>query len=187
MQHSQDDPFYILRCHSGSKYCTKELKPECICFWARLASFCHLGAISDPLIHVVSKFQIKGQENKIFTIGHFIWVFTGRQSICSGISGLQKVNRSANEIEVLIAPALNPQILDTPVLMQFQCFGLCHTLPPYVVFVRSEDRRECVCTGSSEPSLIANAISTESSAHINLCLKDTFIFHTQGVKALIFS
>ena len=39
--------------------------------WARLASFCHLGVISDPLI--VSKFHNethdpKGQENKIFTI-----------------------------------------------------------------------------------------------------------------------
>ena len=37
----------------------------------RLASFCHLGFISDPLI--VSKFHIethdpKGQENKIYTI-----------------------------------------------------------------------------------------------------------------------
>ena len=40
-------------------------------FWARLASFCHLGLISDPLI--VSKFHNeshdpKGQENKIYTI-----------------------------------------------------------------------------------------------------------------------
>ena len=40
-------------------------------FWARLASFCHLGFISDPLI--VSKFHNethdpKGQENKIYTI-----------------------------------------------------------------------------------------------------------------------
>ena len=39
--------------------------------WARLASFCHLGFISDPLI--VSKFHSethdpKGQENKIYTI-----------------------------------------------------------------------------------------------------------------------
>ena len=39
--------------------------------WARLASFCHLGVISDPLI--VSKFHNethdpKGQENKIYTI-----------------------------------------------------------------------------------------------------------------------
>ena len=38
--------------------------------WARLASFCHLGFISDPLI--VSKFHNethdpKGQENKIYT------------------------------------------------------------------------------------------------------------------------
>ena len=38
--------------------------------WARLASFCHLGFIRDPLI--VSKFQNetdvrKGQENKIYT------------------------------------------------------------------------------------------------------------------------
>ena len=40
-------------------------------FWARLASFCHLGFISDPLI--VSKFHNethdpKGQENKIYII-----------------------------------------------------------------------------------------------------------------------
>ena len=39
--------------------------------WARLASFCHLGFISDPL--VVSKFHNethdpKGLENKIYTI-----------------------------------------------------------------------------------------------------------------------
>ena len=39
--------------------------------WARLASFCHLGFISDPLI--ASKFHNetydpKGQENKIYTI-----------------------------------------------------------------------------------------------------------------------
>ena len=39
--------------------------------WARLASFCHLGEISGPLI--VSKFHNethdpKGQENKIYTI-----------------------------------------------------------------------------------------------------------------------
>ena len=39
--------------------------------WARLASFCHLGSISDPFI--VSKFHNethdpKGQENKIYTI-----------------------------------------------------------------------------------------------------------------------
>ena len=40
-------------------------------FWARLASFEHLGLISDPLI--ISKFpneshDPKGQENKIYTI-----------------------------------------------------------------------------------------------------------------------
>ena len=40
-------------------------------FWARLASFCHLGFISDPLL--VSKFHNethdpKGQENKVYTI-----------------------------------------------------------------------------------------------------------------------
>ena len=39
--------------------------------WARLASFCHLGVISDP--QIVSKFHNethdpKGQENKIYTI-----------------------------------------------------------------------------------------------------------------------
>ena len=55
----------------GSKDCTKELKLECAYFLARIASFCHLGVISDPLI--VSKFHnethySKGQENKIYTI-----------------------------------------------------------------------------------------------------------------------
>ena len=40
-------------------------------FWARLASFCHLGFISDPL--TVSTFHNethdhKGQENKIYTM-----------------------------------------------------------------------------------------------------------------------
>ena len=43
-------------------------------FWARLASFGHLGLISDPLI--VSKFHNEthdpiGQENKIYTIVKF--------------------------------------------------------------------------------------------------------------------
>ena len=64
---------YVLkRVSFGSKDCTKELKLECaIISWARLASFYHLGFISDPLI--VSKFHNethdpKGQENKIYTI-----------------------------------------------------------------------------------------------------------------------
>ena len=63
---------YVLnRVSFGSKDCTKELKLEYAYFWARLASFCHLGFISDPLI--VSKFDNetydpKGQENKIYTI-----------------------------------------------------------------------------------------------------------------------
>ena len=51
---------------------TKELKLECaFFFWARLASFCHLGFVSYPLI--ASKFfnetyDPKGQENEIYTI-----------------------------------------------------------------------------------------------------------------------
>ena len=63
---------YVLkRVSFGSKDCTKELKPECAYSWAKLASFCHLGVISDPLI--VSKFHnethdLKGQDNKIYTI-----------------------------------------------------------------------------------------------------------------------
>ena len=64
---------YVLkRVSFGSKDCTKELKLECAFFsWARLASFCHLGFISNHLI--VSKFHNethdpKGQENKIYTI-----------------------------------------------------------------------------------------------------------------------
>ena len=62
---------YVLkRVSFGSKDCTKELKLECA-DWARLASFCHLGFTSDPLI--VSKFHNeahdpKGQGNKIYTI-----------------------------------------------------------------------------------------------------------------------
>ena len=55
----------------GSKDCVNELKLECAYFLGRLASFCHLGFISDPLI--VSKFHNvthdpKGQENKILSI-----------------------------------------------------------------------------------------------------------------------
>ena len=63
---------YVLkRVSLGSKDCTKELKPECAYFWARLASFCHLGVNSDPLI--ISKFHNgthdpKGRETKIYTI-----------------------------------------------------------------------------------------------------------------------
>ena len=65
---------YVLkRVSLESKDCTKELKLECTYFlsWDRLASFCHLGFISDPLI--VSKFlneiqDPKGQENKTYTI-----------------------------------------------------------------------------------------------------------------------
>ena len=64
---------YVLkRVPFGSKDCTKELELECVYIsWARLASFCHLGFISDSLI--VSKFHnetddLKGQENKIYTI-----------------------------------------------------------------------------------------------------------------------
>ena len=59
---------YVLkRVSFGSKHCTKELKPE----HARLASFGHLGLISDPLR--VSKFHNethdpKGQETKIYTL-----------------------------------------------------------------------------------------------------------------------
>ena len=68
---------YVLKGVSfGSKDCTKELKLECKFFWARLASFCHLGFISDPLI--VSKFHNethdpKGQENKIYTIVFLVY------------------------------------------------------------------------------------------------------------------
>ena len=46
---------YVLKMLSfGSKERTKEPKLECAYFWARLASFGHLGLISDPLI--VSEF-----------------------------------------------------------------------------------------------------------------------------------
>ena len=63
---------YVLKWVSfGSKDCTKELKLECAYIsWTRIAYFCHLGFISDPII--VSKFHNethdpKGQENKIYT------------------------------------------------------------------------------------------------------------------------
>ena len=61
----------VKRVSFGSKDCTKELKLEYAYFLARLASFCHLEVISDPLI--VLKFNNethdpKGQENKIYTI-----------------------------------------------------------------------------------------------------------------------
>ena len=52
--------------------------------WARLASFCHLGFISDPLI--VSKFHNeihdpKWQENKIYTIVKFRETFYRRLTV----------------------------------------------------------------------------------------------------------
>ena len=54
-----------------AKTATKNLNYSVHISRARLASFCHLGFISDPLI--VSKFynethDLKGQENKIYTI-----------------------------------------------------------------------------------------------------------------------
>ena len=63
--------YVFKRVSFGSKDCTKELKLECAYFLARLASFCNLGFISDPLR--VSKFHNetqdpKGQENKIYTL-----------------------------------------------------------------------------------------------------------------------
>ena len=62
---------FLKRLSHGSKECIEELKLECKVFWARQASFGHLGLISDPLI--ISKFpnetnDPKGQENKIYTI-----------------------------------------------------------------------------------------------------------------------
>ena len=58
---------FLKRLSFGSKECTEELK----LVWAILASFSHVGLISDPLI--ISKFpdepqDPKGQENKIYTI-----------------------------------------------------------------------------------------------------------------------
>ena len=61
-------------------------------FWARLASFSHLGLISDPLI--ISKFpnkthDPKGQENKIYTIVKDRDTFYRRHTVpmssCSGV------------------------------------------------------------------------------------------------------
>ena len=62
---------YVLKRTSlGSKDCTKELKLECAYFLGQIASFCHLGFITDPLI--VSKSHIEThdpnvQENEIYT------------------------------------------------------------------------------------------------------------------------
>ena len=63
---------YVLkRVSFGSKECTKELKLEFAYFLGQIASFCHLGSISDP--YIVSKFynethDPKWQENKIYTL-----------------------------------------------------------------------------------------------------------------------
>ena len=56
----------------------------CNTSWARLASFCHLGFISDPLI--VSKFHNephdpKGLENKIYTIAKGRETFYRRHTV----------------------------------------------------------------------------------------------------------
>ena len=65
--YAADFNYVVKRVSLGSKDCTKELKLECAYSWARLASFCHLYVISDPLIG--SRFHNKthdpkGQENK---------------------------------------------------------------------------------------------------------------------------
>ena len=63
---------YVLkRVSFGSKTAPKNRNWSVHISWARLASFCHLGFTSDPLI--VSKFHNethdpKGQKNKIYTI-----------------------------------------------------------------------------------------------------------------------
>ena len=67
--------------------------------WARLASFCHLGFISDPLI--VSKFHNethdpKGQENKIYII-----VKTGETLACRNSSGT--LPRAKNSLKVSVS------------------------------------------------------------------------------------
>ena len=65
--------------------------------WARLASFCHLGFISNPLI--VSKFHNethdpKGQENKIYTIVKGRETFYRRHTVpvtsCSEVNNILK-------------------------------------------------------------------------------------------------
>ena len=63
-------------------------------FLARLASFCHLGFISDPLI--VSKFHNethdpKGQENKIYTIVKGRETFYRRHTVPVTVSALVMV------------------------------------------------------------------------------------------------
>ena len=45
---------FLKRLSFGSKECTEELKLECANYLGRIASFGHLGLISDPLI--ISKF-----------------------------------------------------------------------------------------------------------------------------------
>ena len=70
-QKSKIFKYVLKRVSFGSKDCIKKLKLSVHISWARLASFCHLGVISDPL--KVLKFyneihDTKGQENKIYTI-----------------------------------------------------------------------------------------------------------------------
>ena len=83
--------------------------------WARLASFCHLGYISDPLI--VSKFHNethdpKGQENKIYTIVKGREMFYRRHTVpvtsCSEVKyALKRVyfgSKDITETRVCIFP-----------------------------------------------------------------------------------
>ena len=81
----------------GSKDCIKELNQSVHISWARLASFCHLGFISEPLI--VSKFHNKthdpkGQENKIYTIVKGRETFYRRHTVsvtsCSEVKSVLK-------------------------------------------------------------------------------------------------
>ena len=62
---------FLKGCPLGAKHASKNWNQSVHIFWARLASFGHLGLISDPLI--VSKFNNethdpKGQENKTYII-----------------------------------------------------------------------------------------------------------------------
>ena len=62
---------FLKGCPLEAKNTSKNYNHSVHIFWSRLASFGHLGVISDPLI--VSKFHNethdpKGQENKIYTI-----------------------------------------------------------------------------------------------------------------------
>ena len=76
--------------------------------WARLASFGHLGLISDPLI--VSKlhnetYDPKGQENKVYTIVNGMGTFYRRHTVpITSCSEVKYVLKKSYPLEAKNAP-----------------------------------------------------------------------------------